>query len=162
MYNFDIFRLLFCTLFTIPSIFFFILRNRLFEGRNWWLRQSPQVLGLQFVDGIKRADRDNAIDLYMGEDYMDVLADGAWEKIFKVKPAVFTAEEKRAWLDKNTDVALGSDAFFPFGDNIERAHKSGVKYVAEPGGSVRDDNVIETCNKYGMVMSFTGIRLFHH
>ena len=101
-------------------------------------------------------------DLYMGEDYMDVLADGAWEKIFKVKPAVFTAEEKRAWLDKNTDVALGSDAFFPFGDNIERAHKSGVKYVAEPGGSVRDDNVIETCNKYGMVMSFTGIRLFHH
>ena len=98
----------------------------------------------------------------MGEDYMDVLADGAWEKIFKVKPAVFTAEEKRAWLDKNTDVALGSDAFFPFGDNIERAHKSGVKYVAEPGGSVRDDNVIETCNKYGMVMSFTGIRLFHH
>lgn len=132
------------------------------KADNWWLRQSPQVLGLQFVDGIKRADRDNAIDLYMGEDYMDVLADGAWEKIFKVKPAVFTAEEKRAWLDKNTDVALGSDAFFPFGDNIERAHKSGVKYVAEPGGSVRDDNVIETCNKYGMVMSFTGIRLFHH
>ena len=132
------------------------------KADNWWLRQSPQVLGLQFVDGIKRADRDNAIDLYMGEDYMDVLADGAWEKIFKVKPAVFTAEEKRAWLDKNTDVALGSDAFFPFGDNIERAHKSGVKYVAEPGGSVREDNVIETCNKYGMVMSFTGIRLFHH
>lgn len=132
------------------------------KADNWWLRQSPQVLGLQFVDGIKRADRDNAIDLYMGEDYMDVLADGAWEKIFKVKPAVFTAEEKRAWLDKNTDVALGSDAFFPFGDNIERAHKSGVKYVAEPGGSVRDDNVIDTCNKYGMVMSFTGIRLFHH
>ena len=132
------------------------------KADNWWLRQSPQVLGLQFVDGIKRADRDNAIDLYMGEDYMDVLADGAWKKIFKVKPAVFTAEEKRAWLDKNTDVALGSDAFFPFGDNIERAHKSGVKYVAEPGGSVRDDNVIETCNKYGMVMSFTGIRLFHH
>ena len=132
------------------------------KADNWWLRQSPQVLGLQFVDGIKRADRDNAIDLYMGEDYMDVLADGAWEKIFKVKPAVFTAEEKRAWLDKNTDVALGSDAFFPFGDNIERAHKSGVKYVAEPGGSVRDDNVIETCNKYCMVMSFTGIRLFHH
>ena len=132
------------------------------KADNWWLRQSPQVLGLQFVDGIKRADRDNAIDLYMGEDYMDVLADGAWEKIFKAKPAVFTAEEKRAWLDKNTDVALGSDAFFPFGDNIERAHKSGVKYVAEPGGSVRDDNVIETCNKYGMVMSFTGIRLFHH
>ena len=132
------------------------------KADNWWLRQSPQVLGLQFVDGIKRADRDNAIDLYMGEDYMDVLAEGAWQNIFKVKPEVFTAEEKRAWLDKNTDVALGSDAFFPFGDNIERAHKSGVKYVAEPGGSVRDDNVIETCNKYGMVMSFTGIRLFHH
>lgn len=132
------------------------------KADNWWLRQSPQVLGLQFVDGIKRADRDNAIDLYMGEDYMDVLADGAWEKIFKVKPEIFTAEEKRAWLDKNTDVALGSDAFFPFGDNIERAHRSGVKYVAEPGGSIRDDHVIETCNKYGMVMSFTGIRLFHH
>ena len=132
------------------------------KADNWWLRQSPQVLGLQFVDGIKRADRDNAIDLYMGEDYMDVLADVAWENIFKVKPPVFTAEEKRAWLDKNTDVALGSDAFFPFGDNIERAHKSGVKYIAEPGGSVRDDHVIDTCNKYGMVMSFTGIRLFHH
>ncbi len=132
------------------------------KADNWWLRQSPQVLGLQFVDGIKRADRDNAIDLYMSEDYMDVLADGAWENIFKVKPAVFTAEEKRAWLDKNTDVALGSDAFFPFGDNIERAKKSGVKYVAQPGGSVRDDHVIMTCNKYDMVMSFTGIRLFHH
>lgn len=132
------------------------------KADNWWLRQSPQVLGLRFVDNIKRADRDNAIDLYIGEDYMDVLADGAWEKIFKVKPPVFTAEEKRAWLDKNTDVALGSDAFFPFGDNIERAHKSGVKYVAEPGGSIRDDHVIDTCNKYGMVMSFTGIRLFHH
>jgi phosphoribosylaminoimidazolecarboxamide formyltransferase/IMP cyclohydrolase len=132
------------------------------KADNWWLRQSPQVLGLQFVDGIKRADRDNAIDLYMGEDYMDVLSDGAWENIFAVKPEVFTAEEKRAWLDKNTGVALGSDAFFPFGDNIERAHKSGVSYVAEPGGSVRDDNVIDTCNKYGMVMSFTGIRLFHH
>ena len=132
------------------------------KADNWWLRQSPQVLGLQFVDGIKRADRDNAIDLYMGEDYMDVLADGAWENIFKVKPDVFTAEEKRAWLDKNTDVALGSDAFFPFGDNIERAKKSGVKYVAQPGGSVRDDHVISTCNKYDMVMSFTGIRLFHH
>ena len=129
---------------------------------NWWLRQSPQVLGLQFVDGIKRADRDNTIDLYIGEDYMDVLAEGEWQKLFKVKPDVFTAEEKRAWLDKNTDVALGSDAFFPFGDNIERAHKSGVKYVAQPGGSVRDDHVIDTCNKYNMVMSFTGIRLFHH
>lgn len=132
------------------------------KADNWWLRQSPQVLGLSFVDGIKRADRDNAIDLYIGEDYMDVLADGAFEHIFKEKPAVFTPEEKRAWLDKNTDVALGSDAFFPFGDNIERAHRSGVRYVAQPGGSVRDDNVIETCNKYGIVMSFTGIRLFHH
>ncbi len=132
------------------------------KADNWWLRQSPQVLGLQFVDGIKRADRDNTIDLYIGEDYMDVLAEDEWQKFFKVKPEVFTAEEKRAWLDKNTDVALGSDAFFPFGDNIERAHKSGVKYVAQPGGSVRDDHVIDTCNKYGMVMSFTGIRLFHH
>ena len=132
------------------------------KADNWWLRQSPQVLGLQFVDGIRRADRDNTIDLYIGEDYMDVLAEGEWQKFFKVKPDVFTAEEKRAWLDKNTDVSLGSDAFFPFGDNIERAHKSGVKYVAQPGGSVRDDHVIDTCNKYGMVMSFTGIRLFHH
>ena len=132
------------------------------KADNWWLRQSPQVLGLQFVDGIRRADRDNTIDLYIGEDYMDVLAEGEWQKLFKVKPDVFTAEEKRAWLDRNTDVALGSDAFFPFGDNIERAHKSGVKYVAQPGGSVRDDHVIDTCNKYGMVMSFTGIRLFHH
>ena len=132
------------------------------KADNWWLRQSPQVLGLQFVDGIGRADRDNSIDLYIGEDYMDVLADGAWEKIFKVKPEVFTREEKRAWLDQLEDVALGSDAFFPFGDNIERDHKSGVKYVAEPGGSIRDDNVIETCNKYGMAMAFTGIRLFHH
>ena len=132
------------------------------KADNWWLRQSPKVLGLQFLDKIGRADRDNAIDLYIGEDYMDVLAEGEWQKFFKVKPDVFTAEEKRAWLDKNTDVALGSDAFFPFGDNIERAHKSGVKYVAQPGGSVRDDHVIDTCNKYGMVMSFTGIRLFHH
>ena len=132
------------------------------KADNWWLRQSPQVLGLQFVDGIRRPDRDNAIDNYIGEDYMDVLAEGAWQNIFKVKPEVFTKEEKRAWLDKLTDVSLGSDAFFPFGDNIERAHRSGVKYVAEPGGSIRDDNVIETCNKYGMVMAFTGIRLFHH
>lgn len=132
------------------------------KADNWFLRQSPQVLGLQFVDGVGRADRDNSIDLYIGEDYMDVLAEGAWQKIFKVKPEVFTAEEKRAWLDKMSDVALGSDAFFPFGDNIERAHRSGVKYVAQPGGSVRDDNVIETCNKYGMTMCFTGIRLFHH
>ena len=132
------------------------------KADNWWLRQSPKVLGLQFLDKIGRADRDNAIDLYIGEDYMDVLADGAWENIFKVKPEVFTAEEKRAWLDKNTNVSLGSDAFFPFGDNIERAHRSGVAYVAQPGGSIRDDNVIETCNKYNMAMAFTGIRLFHH
>lgn len=132
------------------------------KADNWFLRQSPQVLGLQFADGIGRADRDNAIDLYIGEDYMDVLAEGAWQKTFKVKPEVFTREEKRAWLDKMTGVSLGSDAFFPFGDNIERAHKSGVKYVAQPGGSVRDDNVIETCDKYGMTMCFTGIRLFHH
>ena len=132
------------------------------KADNWFLRQSPKVLGLQFVDGIGRADRDNSIDLYIGEDYMDVLADGAWQKIFKVKPEVFTAEEKREWLNEMTDVALGSDAFFPFGDNIERARRSGVKYVAQPGGSVRDDNVIATCDKYGMTMCFTGIRLFHH
>ena len=132
------------------------------KADNWWLRQSPQVMGLPFVDGIRRADRDNAIDLYIGEDYMDVLADGAWENIFKEKPEVFTREAKREWLDKMSDVALGSDAFFPFGDNIERAHRSGVKYVAQPGGSVRDDNVIAACNKYGMVMSFTGLRLFNH
>ncbi len=132
------------------------------KADNWFLRQSPKVLGLQFVDSIGRADRDNAIDLYIGEDYMDVLADGAWEHIFKVKPEVFTREEKRAWLDNMQDVALGSDAFFPFGDNIERAQKSGVKYVAQPGGSIRDDNVIETCNKYNMAMCFTGLRLFHH
>ena len=132
------------------------------KADNWFLRQAPQVLSLQFVDGIKRADRDNAIDVYIGEEYMDVLADGAWEKVFKVKPPVFTREEKRAWLDQMTDVALGSDAIFPFGDNIDRAYKSGVKYIAQPGGSVRDDNVIETCDKYGMAMAFTGIRLFHH
>ena len=132
------------------------------KADNWYLRQAPQVMNLPFVDSIKRADRDNAIDVYMGDDYMDVLADGRWEKTFKVKPPVFTAEEKRAWLDTMTDVALGSDAFFPFGDNIDRASKSGVKYVAQPGGSVRDDQVIETCNQYGMVMAFTGIRLFHH
>ncbi len=132
------------------------------KADNWFLRQSPKVLNLQFVDGIGRADRDNSIDLYIGEDYMDVLADGAWEKIFKVKPEVFAQEEKRAWLDQMSGVALGSDAFFPFGDNIERAHRSGVSYVAEPGGSIRDDNVIATCNKYKMAMCFTGIRLFHH
>ena len=132
------------------------------KADNWWLRQSPQVMGLQFKDEIRRADRDNAIDIYMGDEYMDVLADGVWENTFKVKPEVFTREEKRAWLDQLTGVALGSDAFFPFGDNIERAHKSGVTYIAQPGGSVRDDNVIATCNKYGMAMAFTGIRLFHH
>ncbi len=132
------------------------------KADNWWLRQSPQVLSLPFKDSIRRADRDNAIDLYIGEDYMDVLADGAWEEIFTKKPPVFTADEKRAWLDKNAGVSLGSDAFFPFGDNIERAHRSGVEYVAQPGGSIRDDHVIGTCDKYGMVMAFTGIRLFHH
>ena len=132
------------------------------KADNWWLRQNPKVLDLQFKDGIGRADRDNAIDLYIGEEYMDILADGVWENTFKVKPEVFTREEKRAWLDQMTDVALGSDAFFPFGDNIERANKSGVKYIAQPGGSVRDDNVIATCNKYQMAMAFTGIRLFHH
>ena len=132
------------------------------KADNWWLRQSSQVLGLQFVDSIGRADRDNSIDLYIGDEYEDVLAEGTWQNIFKVKPPVFTREEKRAWLDKLEDVALGSDAFFPFGDNIERAHKSGVKYIAQPGGSVRDDNVISTCNKYNMAMAFTGIRLFHH
>ncbi|MDE6518165.1 MAG: phosphoribosylaminoimidazolecarboxamide formyltransferase [Acetatifactor sp.] len=132
------------------------------KADNWYLRQAPQVLGLEFLDSIGRADRDNAIDLYIGEEYMDVLAEGAWQKIFKVKPPVFTAQEKRAWLDENRDVTLGSDAFFPFSDNIERAHKSGVKYIAQPGGSVRDDLVIECCDKYDMVMVFTGIRLFHH
>ncbi|MDR3907610.1 MAG: phosphoribosylaminoimidazolecarboxamide formyltransferase, partial [Fusicatenibacter sp.] len=131
------------------------------KADNWFLRQCPKVLDLQFVDGIRRADRDNAIDVYIGEEYMDVLADGAWEKIFKVKPEVFTREEKRAWLDQMKGVTLGSDAFFPFSDNIERAHKSGVEYIAEPGGSVRDDAVIECCNKYNMAMAFTGIRLFH-
>lgn len=132
------------------------------KADNWWLRQCPKVLNLPFIEGIRRADRDNAIDVYIGEEYMDVLADGAWEKIFKVKPEVFTREEKRAWLDQMKGVTLGSDAFFPFSDNIERAHKSGVQYIAEPGGSVRDDAVIECCNKYNMAMAFTGIRLFHH
>lgn len=132
------------------------------KADNWFLRQCPKVMNLPFRDDIKRAERDNAIDVYIGEEYMDVLADGAWEKVFTEKPEVFTREEKRAWLDQMTGVTLGSDAFFPFSDNIERAHKSGVKYIAEPGGSVRDDLVIDTCNKYGMVMAFTGIRLFHH
>lgn len=132
------------------------------KADNWLLRQCPKVMNLPFIDGIRRADRDNAIDVYIGEEYMDVLADGAWQKIFKEKPEVFTREEKRAWLDQMTGVTLGSDAFFPFSDNIEHAKKSGVTYIAEPGGSVRDDAVIECCNKYNMVMAFTGIRLFHH
>ncbi|MDE5946934.1 MAG: phosphoribosylaminoimidazolecarboxamide formyltransferase [Oscillospiraceae bacterium] len=132
------------------------------KADNWWLRQSPKVMGLDFVDGIRRADRDNAIDVYIGDEYEDVLRDGEWQKIFKTKPEIFTREEKKEWLSKNTGVCLGSDAFFPFGDNIERAKKSGVEYIAEPGGSIRDDNVIETCNKYNIAMAFTGIRLFHH
>lgn len=132
------------------------------KADNWFLRQCPKVLNLQFVDQIRRADRDNAIDIYIGEEYRDLLKDGEWERIFKVKPEIFTEEEKRLWLSQMNDVSLGSDAFFPFGDNIERAFKSGVKYIAQPGGSVRDDQVIEVCNKYHMVMAFTGIRLFHH
>jgi len=132
------------------------------KADNWFLRQSPQVMELPFADDIKRADRDNAIDLYIGEDYLDVLEEGAWQRIFKGKPPVFTREAKRAWLDKMENVALGSDAFFPFGDNIERAYKSGVKYVVQPGGSIRDDLVIEACNQHKMAMCFTGIRLFHH
>ncbi len=132
------------------------------KADNWWLRQAPQVLNLQFVDNIRRADRDNTIDVYISDEYEDVLAEGVWQNFFKVKPEVFTKAEQKEWLAKNTDVCLGSDAFFPFGDNIERARKSGVSYVAQPGGSIRDDNVIETCNKYNMAMAFTGIRLFHH
>ncbi len=132
------------------------------KADNWFLRQSPQVLNLPFLDGIKRADRDNAIDLYIGEDYMDVLKDGEWQKVFSEKPPIFTKEEKQEWLSKQTDVTLGSDAFFPFSDNIERAFKSGVKYIAQPGGSIRDGEVIEACNKHNIAMCFTGIRLFHH
>ena len=132
------------------------------KADNWFLRQNPKVLNLPFKDGIGRADRDNSIDVYIGDEYEDILAEGTWQKFFTEKPSVFTREEKRAWLDKMDNVCLGSDAFFPFGDNIERAHKSGVKYIAQPGGSVRDDNVIDTCNKYGIAMCFTGIRLFHH
>lgn len=132
------------------------------KADNWFLRQSPQVLSLQFADGLGRADRDNAIDVYMSDDYMDVLADGVWERTFKVKPPVFTREERKEWLDKLEDVTLGSDAFFPFFDNIDRARRSGVKYIVQPGGSVRDDAVINACNRYGMAMVFTGIRLFHH
>lgn len=132
------------------------------KADNWFLRQAPQVLSLQFVDSLGRADRDNAIDNYIGDEYMDVLAEGAWQRVFKEKPPVFTAEEKRAWLDGLKDVTLGSDAFFPFSDNVERAYKSGVKYIVQPGGSVRDDLVISCCDKYNMAMVFTGIRLFHH
>ncbi len=132
------------------------------KADNWWLRQCPKVLNLPFKEDIRRADRDNSIDLYIGDEYEDLLAEGTWQNFFTEKPSVFTKEEKRAWLDKLTDVTVGSDAFFPFGDNIERAHKSGVKYVAQPGGSIRDDHVIETCDKYDMVMAFTGLRLFHH
>ena len=128
----------------------------------WFLRQHPKVMGLPFKTGIRRADRDNTIDVYISDDYMDVLADGIWETFFTEKPEPLSREEKRAWLDTMTGVALGSDAFFPFGDNIERAHRSGVNYIAQPGGSIRDDNVIDTCNKYGIAMAFTGIRLFHH
>ncbi|MGI6182397.1 MAG: phosphoribosylaminoimidazolecarboxamide formyltransferase, partial [Agathobaculum sp.] len=132
------------------------------KADNWFLRQHPKVLGLQFVDGIRRPDRDNAIDVYTSDEYEDVLAEGVWQRTFKVKPEVLTAEEKKAWIAKNTGVTVGSDAFFPFGDNVERARKSGVQYIVQPGGSIRDDNVIETANKYGIVMSFTGMRLFHH
>ena len=128
----------------------------------WWLRQNPKVLGLQFVDNIRRPDRDNAIDVYISDEYEDVLAEGTWQNIFKVKPEVFTKAEQKEWLKKLDKVALGSDAFFPFGDNIERAHKTGVEYIVEPGGSIRDDNVIEICNKYGIAMAFNGMRLFHH
>lgn len=132
------------------------------KADNWFLRQHPKVLGLQFVDGIRRPDRDNAIDLYISDEYEDILADGVWEQTFKVKPEILTAEEKKAWIAKNTGVTVGSDAFFPFGDNVERARKSGVEYIVQPGGSIRDDHVIMTANKYNMVMSFTGMRLFHH
>lgn len=132
------------------------------KADTWFLRQHPKVLGLKFKEGIRRPDRDNTIDVYISEEYMDVLADGTWENLFAEKPEPLTREEKRAWLDTLTGVSLGSDAFFPFGDNIERAHKTGVQYIAEPGGSIRDDNVIETCNKYGIAMAFTGMRLFHH
>ena len=128
----------------------------------WWLRQCPKVMNLPFKPGIRRADRDNTIDVYISEEYEDVLRDGTWEMFFTEKPEVLTAEEKKAWIAQNTKVALGSDAFFPFGDNIERAHKSGVEYIAQAGGSIRDDNVIETCDKYGIAMAFTGVRLFHH
>ena len=132
------------------------------KADNWMLRQHPKVLGLQFVDGIRRPNRDNAIDVYISDEWEDVLADGVWQQTFKVRPEPLTREEKKAWISTMKDVSLGSDAFFPFGDNVERARKSGVQYIAQPGGSIRDDNVIETADKYGMVMAFTGMRLFHH
>ena len=132
------------------------------KADNWYLRQHPKVLGLQFVADIRRPDRDNAIDIYTSDEYEDILADGVWQNTFKVKPEVLTAEEKKAWIATQSGVTVGSDAFFPFGDNVERARKSGVQYIAEPGGSIRDDNVIETANKYNMTMCFTGMRLFHH
>ncbi|MCD8353727.1 MAG: phosphoribosylaminoimidazolecarboxamide formyltransferase [Clostridiales bacterium] len=132
------------------------------KANNWWMRQHPKVLGLQFVDGIRRPNRDNAIDVYTSNEYEDVLAEGVWQENFKVKPEVLTEEEKKAWIAQMSDVSCGSDAFFPFGDNVERAFKSGVKYIAEPGGSIRDDNVIAACNSHGITMCFTGIRLFHH
>ena len=132
------------------------------KADNWWLRHHPKVLGLQFVDNIRRPDRDNAIDVYISDEYEDVLADGVWQNTFKVKPEVFTAEEKKSWIAQQQGVTVGSDAFFPFGDNVERARKSGVQYIAQAGGSIRDDHVIDTCNKYGIAMAFTGIRLFHH
>ena len=132
------------------------------KADNWLLRQHPKVLGLQFVDGIRRPDRDNAIDVYISDEYEDVLAEGVWQNTFKVKPEVLTPEEKKVWIAKQSGVTVGSDAFFPFGDNVERARKSGVEYIVQPGGSIRDDHVIDTCNKYGIVMAFTGMRLFHH
>ena len=132
------------------------------KADNWYLRQNPKVLGLQFVDGIRRPDRDNAIDVYMSDEYEDVLAEGVWQTLFKVKPEPLTPQEKKDWIATQSGVTVGSDAFFPFGDNVERARKSGVQYIAEPGGSIRDDNVIDTADKYGIVMAFTGMRLFHH
>ena len=132
------------------------------KADTWWLRHHPKVLGLQFVEGIRRPDRDNAIDVYLSDEYEDVLAEGVWQNTFAVKPEVLTAEEKKAWIALQSGVTCGSDAFFPFGDNVERARKSGVQYIAEPGGSIRDDHVIATANKYGMTMCFTGMRLFHH
>ena len=132
------------------------------KAEIWWLRQHPKVLDLRFVEGIRRPDRDNAIDLYISEEHEDVLAEGVWQTIFQVRPEVLTAQEKREWIARLSDVTVGSDAFFPFGDNVERAHKSGVRYIVQPGGSIRDDQVIATADKHGMVMAFTGARLFHH